>query len=167
VLIEADISHATDKFEVLLGNRVVNALHSMGPCVGDVKLRVAEKVVETPRKRELDWPEELTSYARTGEDGVPLIRLPVRFLKINDAIVWSAPVELFCEIAMAVRNNSSFPYTFYFGYTGGWFGYLPTKQAFSEGGYEPKTSPFTDAAEQHLLQGVTTYIQGLRAPSAQ
>ena len=126
----------------------------------DVKLGVGEKIIETPRKQGLKWPEELASYSRTGKGGVPLVRLPVRFLRINEAIIWSAPVELFCEIALAVRNSSKFQNTFYFGYTGGWLGYLPTKQAFAEGGYEPKTSPFTGSAEQDLLNGVTDVHTG-------
>jgi len=89
------------------------------------------------------------------------VRLPVRFLKIGDTLIWSAPIELFCEIEMAIRNRSRFTHTFYFGYTGGWLGYLPTKEGFQEGGYEPKTSPFTEQAERDLMEGVTTYIQGL------
>ncbi len=155
------------QFEVLLGNRILNALHSMGPCTSDVKLWVGEKIIETPRKQGLQWPEELASYSRIGRGGVSLVRLPVRFLRINDTLIWSAPVEMFCEIELAVRDRSHFPYTFYFGYTGGWFGYLPTKQAFAEGGYEPRTSPFTGAAEQDLLEGVIIYIQGLRPASDQ
>ena len=55
----------------------------------------------------------------------------MRFLRINDTVIWSAPVELFCEITLfAVRARSPFANTFYFGYTNGWFGYLPTAQAF-------------------------------------
>ena len=54
-----------------------------------------------------------------------MVRLPVRFLKINEDIaIWSAPVELFCEISNEIRDRSPFPYTFYFGYTNGWLGYL-------------------------------------------
>jgi len=64
-----------------------------------------------------------------------MVKLPVRFLRINDTIIWSAPVEMFCEIATAVRDRSPFTNTFYFGYTNGWIGYLPTRQAFEEGGY--------------------------------
>jgi hypothetical protein len=45
-----------------------------------------------------------------------LVRLPVRFLRIKkDVAIWATPVELFCEIAMSVRDQSPFPYTFYFG----------------------------------------------------
>jgi neutral ceramidase len=90
------------------------------------------------------------------------VRLPLRFLRINDTVIWSAPVELFCEIAIAVHNNSPFTRTFYFGYTNGWFGYLPTAKAFEEGGYEPKTSPFTPHAEADVIQGVTAFLQGIR-----
>ena len=75
-------------------------------------------------------------------------------------MVWAAPVELFSEIAVEVRNRSSFPHTFYFGYTNGWFGYLPTSRAIDEGGYEPATSVFTKAAETDLIERVSTYIEG-------
>jgi hypothetical protein len=91
-----------------------------------------------------------------------MVRLPVRFLRINDTLIWAAPVELFCEIAMAVRNSSPFTHTFCFGYTNGWFGYLPTAEAFAEGGYEPKTSPFTAQAEGDLSREVATFISGMK-----
>jgi neutral ceramidase len=149
------------QFRVLLGDRILSAIESLGPATDNVTLAVSEKTIETPLKEGLGWPVELSAYARQSEAGVPLVRLPVRFLKMNDTLIWSAPIELFCEMTMQVRNQSPFPHTFYFGYANGWLGYLPTKNAFQEGGYEPKTSPFTEAAEQDLLQGVISYVQGL------
>ena len=53
------------------------------------------------------------------------MKLPIRFLRINDTIIWSAPVELFCEIAIHVRNASPFTHTLYFGYTNGVVRLLP------------------------------------------
>ena len=88
------------------------------------------------------------------------MRLPVRVLRLNDAVIWSAPVELFSEIAIDVRSQSPFAHTLYFGYTNGWFGYLPTARAFAEGGYEPQTSPFTRAAEGDLTRQLVTFLQG-------
>jgi len=147
------------QFNVLLGDRVLAAVAGMGPATGDVTMRLVEKTVDTPRKEGLGWPDELGSYART--EGKPLVKLPIRFLRINDAVIWSAPVEMFCEIAMEVRDHSPFPHTFYFGYTNGWFGYLPTAKAFEEGGYEPRTSPFSPAAEADVKQGVIAFLQGM------
>jgi hypothetical protein len=152
-------AHLT-QFNVLLGDRILAALNTMGAQTTDVSLSASEKIIESRRKDGLEWPSELAEFSRTEVDGTDVVRLPVRFLKINHTLVWSAPVELFCEIAIAVRNQSPFEHTFYFGYTNGWFGYLPTSKAFSEGGYEPKTSVFTAAAEQDLLKGVITYVQG-------
>jgi neutral ceramidase len=149
------------QFKVLLGDRVLAAAGAMGPSTSDVSMSLGEKSIDTPRKDGLSWPDDLAAYSRV-ENGRPLVRLPLRFLRINDTLIWSAPVELLCEIAIEVRNQSPFPRTFYFGYTNGWLGYLPTSKAFEEGGYEPKTSPFTSQAEPDVLRGVIAYIQGLR-----
>jgi neutral ceramidase len=152
-------AHLT-QFNVLLGDRILAALKAVGPPTTTVSLSMTEKLIESRRKAGLEWPPELAEFSRAEADGTPLVRLPVRFLKINDTLIWSAPVELFCEIAISVRNQSPFEHTFYFGYTNGWFGYLPTAKAFAEGGYEPKTSVFTESAEHDFLHGVVSYIQG-------
>lgn len=148
------------QFRVLLGDRILAAVKSLGPGTADVTLRHAEKIVETPRKDGLVWPEELAAYAST--DGRALVRLPIRFVRINDTVIWSAPVEMFCEISMDVRDRSPFSHTFYFGYTNGWFGYLPTAKGFEEGGYEPRTSPFSPQVEADVKQAVIGFIQGFR-----
>jgi hypothetical protein len=100
-------------------------------------------------------------YLRAAKGEAGTIRLPVRFLFINDDIVlWSAPVELFCEISMGIRDRSPYPHTFYFGYANGWLGYLPTRQAYHEGGYETVTNPFTEQVADDLTSNVLTYLQG-------
>jgi hypothetical protein len=81
---------------------------------------------------------------------------------MNDTVVWAAPVELFSEIAIDIRMKSPFRQTFYFGYTNGWFGYLPTAKAFAEGGYEPTTSVLTESAEANLTRHVLQHISGAR-----
>jgi hypothetical protein len=90
-----------------------------------------------------------------------MVRLPVRFLKINDDIaIWCAPLELFCEISNEIRDRSPFPYTFYFGYTNGWLGYLLTESEYKYEGYEPTVSPYTPGAARDLTEAVVTYLQG-------
>lgn len=141
------------QFRVLLGDRIASAVAGLGPAAADVTLSASELAIATPQRAGLDWPEELAGYRA---------RVPIRFLRINDTVIWAAPVELFCEISMAVRAASPFAHTFYFGYTNGWLGYLPTAAAFAEGGYEPKTSVFTDRAERDVTEGVIAALQGMR-----
>ncbi len=147
------------QFRVLLGDRILASVAALGPGTADVTLRHAEKIVETPRKADLVWPDDLATYVTADRS---LVRLPIRFVRINDTVIWSAPVEMFCEISMDVRQQSPFAHTFYFGYTNGWFGYLPTAKGFEEGGYEPRTSPFSPRVEADVKQAVTAFIQGFR-----
>jgi hypothetical protein len=150
------------QFNVLLGDRILAANRSIRPTTQEVRLWTGERIIETPRKPGLAWAEDLEDYLRVTSGGTTVVRVPVRFLKINDEIaIWAAPLELFCEVALNVRNQSPYPYTFYFGYCNGWLGYLPTEEAFAEGGYEPSVSPFTKQVETDFTQGVVTYLLGL------
>jgi len=88
--------------------------------------------------------------------------LPIRFLRINEEVaIWSAPLELFCEISNEIRDRSPFPYTFYYGYTNGWLGYLPTENEWKHGGYEVEVvSPFTPSMGKILTESVLGYLHG-------
>jgi neutral ceramidase len=149
------------QFEVLLGDPIIAANARLGLTTSDIELTLGETIVETPHKPGMGWAPNLSDYLRTTSAGSAMVRLPVRFLRINkDIAIWAAPVELFCEISMNIRDHSPFPYTFYFGYTNGWLGYLPTKAEFAYGGYEPSTSPFTDEAGENLTHAVLAYLDG-------
>ena len=150
------------QFNVLLGDHVLAAMKRMSPPETDITLSSDERIIESRLKDGLEFPSELGDYRTAGAGGATFVKLPVRFLRINDTLIWAAPIELFCEVPLAVRSQSPFRHTFYFGYTNGWMGYLPTSEAFTEGGYEPKTSLFTNQAENDLQEGVITYIHGLR-----
>jgi neutral ceramidase len=153
-------AHITE-FNVLLGDRILAANRSLAPASADVNIHEGEGFVETPRRKGFGWDDSLGNYLQPGKGASGTIHLPVRFTIFNDDLaLWSAPVELFCEISMSVRSRSPFPHTFYFGYANGWLGYLATRQAFSEGGYETQTNPFTNQVEDDLTKTVLTYLQG-------
>lgn len=149
------------EFNVLLGDKILAANRAIRHTTAEVRLRTGEVVVESPRRPGFGWDDSLKRYLRVTDSGVALVRLPVRFLFINDDIaIWGAPVELFCEIAVDIRSRSPFPYTFYFGYTNGSLAYLPTRQAFAEGGYEVRTSVFTEQVEEDLTKAVLSHLHG-------
>ncbi len=148
------------QFRVLLGDKILEANQKIINEPGEVKLTSGSLIIETPRKPGLGWPADMSAYTRTGKSGINLIRLPVRFLRINNNIaIWSAPLELFCEISNEIRERSPYPYTFYVGYGNGWLGYLPTASAWKYGGYEVEVvCPYTPAAAQDLTEGVLGYL---------
>ena len=151
-----------EKFHALLGDKIIEANQRLCYTTNKIKLRSGALTVETPRKPGLGWPSDLDAYTST-KDKIKMVRLPVRFLTINDDIaIWGAPLELFNTIATEVREDSPFQNTFFFGYTNGWLGYLPTASAWPHGGYEVNAvSPFTPVAEKELKEAVLGYLKGL------
>lgn len=149
-----------EQFKTLLGNKIIEANDRIGNATDQVKLSTGSFIFETPRHQRLtNWPVYLPDYLRVLSSGEALIRMPISFLFINDEIaIWSAPCELFCEVSNAVREKSSFPYTFYYGVTNGTLGYLPTRKEFVLEGYEVSVSPFSPDTAENLEREVTEYL---------
>lgn len=160
---EAEV-RVLSQFKVLLGDPILEANRRLRATTGKMKLRASRIVVETPKRPDLKWSDEFKHYLRVSKDGAETVLVPLRFLCIGDDIVlWSAPMELFCEISNEIRDRSPFTHTLYVGYTGGTFGYLPTEQEFLAGGYEPATSLFTASAAGHLRTAVNRHLREIRA----
>jgi len=150
-----------NQFRRLLGDKILAAQEKITHYEEDMTLKVGELIVESPLNQGLVWPKDLDAYIRHQTNGPSLIRVPVRFLKLNEEIgIWGSPLELFCEIANEVRDASPFPFTFFYGYTNGWLGYLVTDEELTYGGYEPSVSPFRPTAGNAFRDAVTGYLQG-------
>jgi hypothetical protein len=149
------------EFRVLLGDRILEAYNKIYTTTSKVTLKAESLTIETPRKPDMGWPADHAKYTRTTGTGSNMVLFPVRLLRINDdTAIWSAPVELFCEISNEIRDRSPFPFTFYFGYTNGWFGYFVADSEYKYGGYEPRVSPFTEGAGRSLIEGVVSNLEG-------
>lgn len=148
------------QFRRLLGDPILDANDRIQATTGDVEFNAEMLLVETPLRPDIKrWPEDMPQYIRTSSADQMLIRMPIRFLNINDEIaIWAAPCELFCEVSNYIRAQSPFPFTFYYGITNGTLGYLPSKQEFSLGGYELDVSPFTPDAAGHLMDRVVEFL---------
>lgn len=151
-----------DQLRVFLGAPILEAYKRLPGGSDSIVFQTRAAVIETPQKRGLKWPSYLNDYKRTTPNGTELIRLPVKFLRINkELVIWSLPVELFCEISNEIREKSPFPFTFYFGYANGWLGYLPTEKERQYGGYEIETaSPFSPGIEKQIKEAVLGFLQG-------
>ncbi len=101
---------------------------------------------------------ELTSENFT-ETTIAVPTTLVRF----DAYTWvTFPGELFHEIGLQIKQSALTPHAFLIGYCNGNVGYLPTQQAFSEGGYEPAHTHFAPVSEQVYLEEVQKLISEVK-----
>lgn len=154
-------SRKLKQFRAMLGDKILAAQEKIRFYTDTIALSFGEQHFETPRREALSWPEDLDAYTRQTPEGENLVRVPVRYLKLNQDIgIWSAPLELFCEISNEVRDRSPFAYTFYYGYTNGWLGYMVTENEYGYKGYEPSVSPFTPEAAADFADAVSGYLEG-------
>jgi hypothetical protein len=87
----------------------------------------------------VEWAQETLKFLRSKKppSSAPM---KVQLLKFGDAAIVALAAEAFCEIGMRIKQKSKAKYTLIAGYANGCFGYLPTKAAFAEGGYEVEDS---------------------------
>src|SRR5690554_1964564 len=149
------------EFKQLLGKKIIDAQDKIIADRNQIQFEFGELVMRTPRKEGLTWTEDLSEYNEETRDGKNLVLLPLKFMKIDrDIGIWAAPLELFCEISNEIRDRSPFAYTFYYGYTNGWLGYLLTEEEVGYGGYEPSVSPYSPEAGRQLVETVSAYLEG-------
>jgi len=94
---------------------------------GELGLRHAERLLRQARER--------LEAAQAGEavTGKPIV-LPV--LALSDIVLICYPCEVFFEIGRQVQERSPFPHTLTVTHVDGWNGYIPTANAYPDGGYE-------------------------------
>ena len=96
--------------------------------------------------------------ALQGLDAYPLL---VHGIRLGPVALVGVPVELFCEIGMAIRDRSPFATTLVSGYWNGYRNYLPTDAERARGGYEIDISPFAPGAEALVTEAAARVLRAL------
>ena len=87
-------------------------------------------------------------------------------IRIGSIALLSCQGEPFIEIAQQIVAGSPFAQTLFSGYSNGGFGYIPTRQAFEEGGYETAATPFAPGAAEFLSDEGLRMLRDLAAETA-
>jgi neutral ceramidase len=87
----------------------------------------------------------------------------VMAIRIGDAAVVGLPGEVFVELALAIKKQSPAKHTFVIELANGADGYFPTKQAFSEGGYEimPGATKYEPGSGERLVDSAVQQLKTL------
>ena len=87
---------------------------------------------------------------KTGE-ALPGVEAELQAWRIGDLGLATAPAEIFTENGTFVKQNSPFEDTFFSAYTNGRIGYVPTREAYREGGYEVRRAGELDPEAGDLI----------------
>ncbi|MDP6358171.1 MAG: neutral/alkaline non-lysosomal ceramidase N-terminal domain-containing protein [Planctomycetota bacterium] len=98
------------------------------------RARAAERIGDMHcAQRQLDWSQCVMDALDSGENP-PKRELVFWAMRINDIGIVAVSGEPFAELGLEVKSRSPLAHTFFLGYSNGCLGYLPTPQAFEEGG---------------------------------
>jgi neutral ceramidase len=73
-----------------------------------------------------------------GPDAQLVEEIEIQAITFGDVAIVALPVELFTAFGQRIKAESPFPNTFIATLANGWHGYVPTQEAFTRGGYEPR-----------------------------
>jgi len=143
----------TIEVEEMSGLRVVSTIVSLpryryGSAENAEQLvRNLEKEVERRKAQEnsassLWWAQSRLKRAQEvleswqADAPLPTIDAELQAWKLGDLALTTAPGEIFNEIGSRVKRDSPLAHTCFAAYTNGSIGYVPVREAYSEGGYE-------------------------------
>ena len=105
-------------------------------------LKRAELILTQPDRslKEKIFSEEIVKLANDPEK---TREVEVQAIRIGDLSITGLPGEVFTEFGLKIKSKSPFVYNMISSLTNGLNGYIPTREAFYQGGYEPTLSTYT------------------------
>ena len=140
----------------------------MGTMLGEEVGRVLEGIKDSATNgpiRTLFKTLELPGKPR-GEAQVPDASRPATFNitigRLGDTAFVGLGGEVFNEFGEAIKSASPFRTTFVMTHCNGAAGYVPTRPAYEEGGYEVQSSKFAPGAGEQLVEEATRLLRELK-----
>ena len=86
------------------------------------------------------------------ENGPDTMDVQISAVKIGPVAIIGAPGESFVEIGKALKKSEGWDTVLPVSNTNGYYSYLPTKDAFDEGGFEARTSEFKKGIGEIIIE---------------
>ncbi len=135
-----------------IGREVVRAYRTLAPEPVNASIQIATKDVLLPRA----YRELMVDFKNT------VVHALTTAVRMGDLMWVTFPGEMFHAIGQRVKAACAARYPHLMGYTNGYIGYFPERQAFAEGGYEPATSHLDPAAEGIYDRQIAELMQEFR-----
>jgi len=180
--------HEAHRLGTIVGAASLIALLEAEDTVDDAPLGCASRVVRIPGRR---FTEQQVENARrtvaetkgpikAQVDGVPealfaqeLLKLAARgeyhedvevqAMRLGEGGFVAAPFELFVEFQLDLKRRSELKHTGFVGYANDYQGYVPTPEAFEQGGYEPTPSGWSKLAPEAGGMAIDAGLELLRS----
>jgi len=128
-----------------IGREVVRVYRTLSPEPWNTpRIQIETVDILLPRQ----YRELFDNFAAT------VVEAPTSAVRIGDLMWTTFPGEMFSNIGKQVKAASPAAYAHIMGYTNGYIGYFPERDAYAEGGYEVAVTHLDPAAESIYLRGI-------------
>lgn len=110
----------------------------------------------------------LWEWQRLGGQHVPADRVEVQAIAVGDLAFATYPAEMFNAFGVRTKAESPFATTVVCSLANGWHSYVPTREAFAHGGYEPRlavTSRLAEDAGDRMTDAALRLLAALHEPT--
>ncbi len=125
----------------------------------------AQKILAVPPPRDVDFTLERVNATRIagiadrkGED----IAAELQVLALGPVALVGIPGELFVELGREIQEKSPFSNTIIVALANDDIGYIPTRAAFEQGGYEPTSSPIAPGGGERIVARAIELLNELK-----
>ncbi|MGQ9731802.1 MAG: hypothetical protein ACUVX8_11075 [Candidatus Zipacnadales bacterium] len=120
------------------------------------------------REGMVEWARRLLALSEAGVRGLTQA-FEIQGLRVGEIAIVGLLGEVFVDYQHQIRESSPFAHTIVLAYTNGNIGYVPTREAFSQGGYEVETAikyygttMLTPECERLVVEGAGQVLRELR-----
>jgi hypothetical protein len=131
----------------------------------DAEAAAARANLSKVGKREMPMLDQVAAVKIVGiaDYGVQALPMEVQAFRLSDSVAAVAlPGELFAELGLAIKQRSPFAATLVFELSNDYPGYIPTRRAFAEGGYEPANSKIAPGGGEQLVDVAVGLLNELK-----
>ncbi|MFB3826502.1 MAG: hypothetical protein ACE15B_07015 [Bryobacteraceae bacterium] len=124
----------------------------------------SRKVLAEPPPQNVDFTIERVKAAKVmavhKRNGEP-VRAEMQVIAVGPVAFVAVPGELFVELGQSIKKASPFRYTFIVELANDSIGYIPTRQAYAEGSYEPASTPLAPGAGEKIVETAADLLKRL------
>lgn len=131
----------------------------------DAEVAAARANLSKVGTREMPMLDQVAAVKIIGvaDYGAKTLSMEVQAFRLSDSIAAVAlPGELFAELGLAIKQRSPFATTLVFELCNDYPGYIPTRRAFAEGGYEPANSKSAPGGGEQLVEVAVGLLNELK-----
>lgn len=147
---EVDIIGITLGEEV---SRIIKEIKTSSHCSIEIKHRFLTLSGKKPTDLELFNKKGISAF-EPGQD----VNLHLTVLKLGSIIFAGSSAQLFANIGLQIKSLSPYKYTFVVDHCNGTSGYIPTDDAYKEGGYEVCASKVMKGGEKSVIENILDLI---------